>query len=73
MATTPILTLSDFTTEFVVEANASNVGINDVLTQRGRPMAYFSKALFEKHQTLSVYEKRNDGNFGGCQKNGVLI
>ena len=51
------MALPDFTIEFVVEVDASHVGIWVVLTQRGHPVAYFSKALSEKHQTILVYEK----------------
>ena len=47
----------DFTKEFIVESDAFHTGIGAILTQGGRPVAYFSKALSEKHQTLSVYDK----------------
>ena len=54
-----VLTLPNFSsTEFVVEANASQRGIGVVLTQKGKPIAYFSKALSAKHHTLSVYKKK---------------
>ena len=57
MITTSVLILPDFSSEFIVESDASHVGIGVVLTQRGKPIAYFSKALSDKHQTLSIYEK----------------
>ena len=47
----------DFTAEFVIESDASHIGIGTVLTQKGRPITYFSKALSVKHQTLSIYDK----------------
>ena len=57
MVTTPILALPNFTIPFVVESDAFNEGIGVVLTQGGRPTAYFSKGLSPKHQALFVYEK----------------
>ena len=57
MVSAPVLVLPDFTQPFVVEAYASSHGIGAVLSQGGRPVAYFSKALSSQHQTLSVYEK----------------
>ena len=40
-----------------MEFDASHTGIEAVLTQGGKPMAYFSKVLFDKHQTFFVYKK----------------
>ncbi|GJV35069.1 putative mitochondrial protein [Tanacetum coccineum] len=52
-----VLALPDFTKPFVVETNASGVGIGAMLQQNGHPIAYLSKTLAPKHQTLSIYEK----------------
>ncbi|GJR23773.1 putative mitochondrial protein [Tanacetum coccineum] len=41
----------------VIETDASGVGIGVVLQQQGHPIAYLSKTLATKHQSLSAYEK----------------
>lgn len=57
LITAPVLKLPDFSSEFVVETDASDKGIGAVLMQQGHPIAYLSKALSKKSQTLSTYEK----------------
>ena len=57
MISPPVLTLPDFLEEFIVETDASGIGIGAVLMQKGHPIAFISKALSQKHQGLSVYEK----------------
>ncbi|GJR29652.1 reverse transcriptase [Tanacetum coccineum] len=52
-----VLALPNFKEEFVIETDASGVGIGVVLQQQGHPIAYLSKTLATKHQSLSAYEK----------------
>ena len=40
-----------------MEVDPSHYVIGAILSQEGRLVAYFSKALSMKHQTLSIYEK----------------
>ncbi|XP_041995688.1 uncharacterized mitochondrial protein AtMg00860-like [Salvia splendens] len=45
MCSTPVLRLPNFEVPFVVETDASDLGIGAVLLQDGHPLAYFSKKL----------------------------
>ncbi|GJU83847.1 putative mitochondrial protein [Tanacetum coccineum] len=53
----PVLALPNFNNPFVVETNASGIGLGAILQQEGHPVAYMSKYLAPKHQALSTYEK----------------
>jgi hypothetical protein len=57
LTSAPVLSLPDFSKEFVVETDACDTGIGAVLMQQCHPIAYLSKALSKKSQTLSTYEK----------------
>lgn len=57
MIKTPVLALPNFQETFTVETYACQDGIGAVLIQHGQPIAYLSKALGEKHKSLSIYEK----------------
>lgn len=57
MTKAPVLALPNFQDTFTIETDACNEGIGAVLMQHGQPIAYLSKALAEKHKTLSIYEK----------------
>ncbi|XP_047339547.1 uncharacterized protein LOC124943023 [Impatiens glandulifera] len=49
--------LPDFSQPFVVETDASNVGIGAVLVQNNRPIAYISRALQAANNPSSTYER----------------
>jgi len=57
MSSTPVLILPNFKEPFVIETDASDVGIGAVLMQNNQPVAYLSKALAQHHKQLSIYEK----------------
>nr|GEZ07645.1 retrovirus-related Pol polyprotein from transposon 17.6 [Tanacetum cinerariifolium] len=52
-----VLALPYFQEEFTIEIDASGYGIGVVLQQRGHPIAFLSRTLAPKHQSLSAYEK----------------
>jgi hypothetical protein len=57
LVSAPVLALPDFTTTFLVETDASALGVGAVLVQKGHPLAFLSKALGPKSRGLSTYEK----------------
>lgn len=57
LTTASVLALPDFLKPFVLETDASDSGIGAVLMQGQHPIAFLSKALGPKLQTLSTYEK----------------
>lgn len=57
MVSAPVLKLPDFHKPFILETDACQHGIGAVLMQDKRPVAYFSKKLGARNQSLSTYEK----------------
>lgn len=57
MTQSPVFAPPDFSKDFIVECDASGSGIEAVLIQDHRPIAFFSRALLGRNLTLSTCEK----------------
>jgi hypothetical protein len=57
MTSTPVLAVPDFSKQFIVETNASDLGLGVVLMQGDMPIAFVSKPLSQPNRFLSIYEK----------------
>ncbi|MCI00250.1 transposon TF2-1 polyprotein, partial [Trifolium medium] len=57
MTEAPVLGLPDFSQPFIIETDASGIGVGAVLGQNGHPIAYFSKKLSPRMQKQSAYTR----------------
>ena len=57
MTSLPTLALLDFSKAFVIETDASRVGLGAVLMQDEKPLAYFNHKLSPQAQAKLVYER----------------
>lgn len=52
----PELVLPNFAQPFIVECDASTYGFGAILLQDQHPVAFFSKPVMPRHQSLTAYE-----------------
>lgn len=57
MTSIPILATLNFSKPFILECDASGLGIGAVLMKEGRPIAFESRILKGKEVTRSTYDK----------------
>lgn len=58
LTTAPILVLPNFSETFELQSDASKLGIGAVLSQQGRPVAYYSEKLAGARSHYSTYDMK---------------
>jgi len=53
----PVLAIPDFSQPFVIETDASELGMGAVLMQNGHPISFLSKPFSSRSRSFSTYEK----------------
>lgn len=54
LTTAPVLSLPDFSQQFVIETDACDTGVGAVLLQKGHPIAYMSKGFTYEKEYMAV-------------------
>jgi hypothetical protein len=57
LTTGPVLQISDFDSQFMVDCDASGIGFCAILHQGEGPLAFFSRPFAARHHKLAVYER----------------
>ena len=55
--TGPVLQMPEFSSQFVVDCDASGAGFGVVLLQGAGPLAFFSRPFAARHLKLASYER----------------
>jgi len=69
----PILQVPDFSREFVLAMDASDIAVSTVLQQRVVPISYHSRVLSLAERKYSVYENECLAVLFGCEKNRAYL
>jgi len=57
MSSNPLLAIPDFSLPFIIDYDASGIGVGCILMHKGCPIAFESRKLTPIERTFSVYEK----------------